>query len=55
MKETDSNKIKREAEFTLKHTLTQSDFQKMIAEKLARARAYDNALRNRKTHEATRV
>jgi hypothetical protein len=40
-------KLKKQAEFTLKHTLTEQDLRKMIAEKLERARAYNNALKKR--------
>lgn len=48
MKETSKdNKQKRQIEFMQKHTLTKDDFQKMITEKFARARAYSEALRKR--------
>ena len=40
-------KLKKQAEFTRQHTLTQSDLRKMIAEKLERARAYDLARKQR--------
>jgi hypothetical protein len=46
MKESDSKK-QREAEFTLKHTLTPEDFRKLISEKFERARVYHNAVRKR--------
>ena len=51
MKETE-DKIKKQAEFTRQHTLTAEERQKLILEKLARAKAYDNA-KNRKWYEAT--
>mgnify|MGYP003342295403 CR=1 FL=1 len=51
MKET-ADKIKRQAEFTRQHTLTESDLRKLISEKFERARAYHNA-KNRKKQEAT--
>jgi hypothetical protein len=40
-------KQKRQAEFVRQHTLTESDLRKMIAEKLERARAWNNALKKR--------
>ena len=46
MKETDS-KRQRQAEFLLKHTLTETDRRKLIEEKLARAQAYHEAFRKR--------
>jgi hypothetical protein len=46
MTKTDSKK-KREAEFTLKHTLTQEDLRKMIFEKMERAKVYSQAVRKR--------
>jgi len=51
MKETE-DKIKKQAEFTRQHTLTDSDLRKLISEKFERAKAYDNA-KNRKWYEAT--
>jgi hypothetical protein len=46
MTELDSKK-QREAEFTLKHTLTEQDFRKMILEKMERAKVYSKAVRKR--------
>jgi hypothetical protein len=46
MTETDSKK-QREAEFTLKHTLTEEDLRKMILEKFERAKVYSKAVRKR--------
>ena len=46
MTETDSKK-QREAEFTLKHTLTEEDLRKMILEKFERAKVYSQAVRKR--------
>ncbi len=46
MLETDSKK-QREAEFTLKHTLTDQDLRKMILEKFERAKVYSKAVRKR--------
>ena len=46
MTEIDSKK-QREAEFTLKHTLTQEDLRKMILEKAERAKVYSLAVRKR--------
>jgi hypothetical protein len=46
MLETDSKK-QREAEFTLKHTLTEQDLRKMILEKFERAKVYSKAVRKR--------
>jgi hypothetical protein len=46
MIEIDSKK-QREAEFTLKHTLTQEDLRKMIFEKFERAKVYSKAVRKR--------
>ena len=40
-------KKQKEAEFLRKHTLTEQDLRKMIAEKFERARAYDNASKKR--------
>lgn len=40
-------KLKRQAEFTLKHTLTQEDLRKMILEKFERAKVYSKAVRKR--------
>ena len=36
-------KSKRQAEFVRQHTLTEADLRKIIAEKLERAKAYNNA------------
>ncbi len=46
MIETDSKKLKQ-AEFMQKHTLTKEDTEKLIREKLERARAYSDAWRKR--------
>ena len=46
MKETDS-KIQRQVEFMRKHTLTKEETEKLIREKLERARAYSTAWRKR--------
>jgi len=46
MIETDSKKLKQ-AEFMQKHTLTKEDTEKLIREKLERARAYSEAWRKR--------
>ena len=51
MKETDIDKIKRQAEFMQKHTLTNEALRKMIAEKLERARAYHKAQVKRERQE----
>ena len=40
-------KSKRQAEFVRQHTLTEQDLRKIIAEKLERAKAYNNAKRKR--------
>ena len=51
MTKTDSKK-KREAEFTLKHTLTQEDLRKMILAQMERAKVYSKAVRKREiAHE----
>jgi hypothetical protein len=51
MKEQDSKK-QREAEFTLRHTLTPEDLRKMIFEKFERAKVYSKAVRKREiAHE----
>ena len=47
-------KLKRQAEFTQQHTLTKADLRKLIAEKLERARAYDNAQKKRKALQESR-
>ena len=47
-------KLKRQAEFTRQHTLTQQDLRKMIAEKLERARAYDLAKQRREALQENR-
>jgi uncharacterized protein YfeS len=46
MKETDSNK-QRQEEFTEKHTLTPADFERLIAEKMERARYYSFSYKER--------
>jgi len=46
MVETESKKLK-DAEFMRKHTLTQEETEKLIREKLDRARAYSEAWRKR--------
>ena len=46
MTETDSKKLK-EAEFMRQHTISPAEFRKMIAEKMARAQAYSQAVRKR--------
>ena len=46
MTETDSKKSKQ-LEFMRKHTLTDQDLRKLIAEKFERAKAYNNAKRKR--------
>jgi excinuclease UvrABC helicase subunit UvrB len=50
MTETDSKKNKQ-IEFMQKHTLTQQDFKRIIAEKVERAKAYTNAVQKRKRQE----
>ena len=40
-------KKQKEAEFIRKHTLTEQDLRKLIAEKFERARAYDSAKQKR--------
>jgi ribosomal protein S6 len=51
MIEIDSKK-QREAEFTLKYTLTEQDLRKMILEKTERAKMYSKAVRKREiAHE----
>jgi hypothetical protein len=47
-------KQKRQAEFVRQHTLTESDLRKMIAEKLERARAWNNALKKREALQENR-
>ena len=48
MIETDKKtKIQRQAEFMQRHTLTQEETEKLIREKLERARAYSEAWRKR--------
>ena len=47
-------KLKRQAEFTQQHTLTQHDLRKMIAEKLERARAWHNARLQREAVQENR-
>ena len=46
MIETDSKKQKEE-EFTAKHTLTPADFERLIAEKMERARRYSFSYKER--------
>ena len=46
MKETDSVKQRNE-EFTEKHTLTPADFERLIAEKVERARMYSFSYKER--------
>ncbi len=46
MTETDSKK-QREEEFTEKHTLTPADFERLIAEKMERARYYSFSYKER--------
>ena len=46
MKETE-DKIKRQAEFTREHTLTEADLRKMISEKFERAEALHKAIQKR--------
>jgi hypothetical protein len=46
MIETDSKK-RREAEFTRQHTMTPKDFERLIKEKMERARVYSKAVRKR--------
>ena len=48
MTETDSNK-QRQDEFTEKHTLTPADFERMIAEKMERARFYSLSFKERES------
>ena len=36
-------RLKQQAEYVRQHTLTESDLRKMIAEKLERAKAWQNA------------
>ena len=40
-------KTQRQAEFTRKHTLTETDLRKMIAEKFERAQALSKAIQKR--------
>ena len=47
-------KLKRQAEFTRQHTLTQQDLRKIIAEKLERAQAYDLAKQRREALQENR-
>ncbi len=42
-------KKQKEAEFMRKHTLTEQDLRKMIAEKFERAKAYNKAVKKRET------
>ena len=50
MTETDSDKKKRQIEFTQQHTLSPEQFKKLIEEKIARARVYSQAVvRKRET------
>jgi len=51
MTETDSKK-QRQAEFTLKYTLSKEDLRKMILAKMERAKVYSKAVRKREiAHE----
>ena len=47
-------KSKRQAEFVRQHTLTEADLRKIIAEKLERAKAYNNAKRRREALQENR-
>jgi hypothetical protein len=47
-------KLKKQAEFTRQHTLTQQDLRKMISEKLERAQAYNNARSKREVLQERR-
>ena len=47
-------KSKRQAEFVRQHTLTEADLRKIIAEKLERAKAYNNAKRKREVLQESR-
>ena len=47
-------KLKKQAEFLRQHTLTEQDLRKIIAEKLERARAYNNAKRKREVLQESR-
>ena len=44
----------KQSEFMRQHTLTQQDLRKLIAEKLERARAYNNAKRKREVLQENR-
>ncbi len=48
MKETDSKK-QREVDFTRKHTITEQEFKKLIAEKIERARFYSLSYKERES------
>jgi hypothetical protein len=48
MTETDSKK-QREEEFTEKHTLTPADFERLVAEKMERARYYSFSYKERES------
>ena len=47
-------KLKKQAEFMRQHTLTRQDLRKLIAEKLERARAYNNAQLKREVLQENR-
>ena len=48
----ETDKKKREAEFTREHTLTPQDLRKMILEKAERAKVYSQSVRKREiAHE----
>lgn len=51
MTETDSKKQRNE-EFTEKHTLTPADFERLIAEKMERARMYSFSYKQRERRAA---
>jgi hypothetical protein len=45
----DSRKKEREAEFTRKHTISEQEFKKLIAEKMERAKFYSFSFKERES------